>query len=112
MINPTNKPFFCTLLCTGALLASLQLHALAEDENDEDHDQAIYASSGQKITPTAAPRSILQPLNPGLPDFPDFVASGGVSSVVSPDQKTLLVLTSGYNLLSDKNGNGVSADSE
>jgi YVTN family beta-propeller protein len=112
MINPTNKPFFCTLLCTGALLASLQLHALAEDENDEDHDQAIYASSGQKITPTAAPRSILQPLNPGLPDFPDFVASGGVSSVVSPDQKTLLVLTSGHNLLSNKNGNGVKADSE
>ncbi|MGA8657816.1 MAG: YncE family protein [Chthoniobacterales bacterium] len=112
MRNSINQTFFCTLLCSGAVLASPQLHALADDENDEDRDQALYVSSGQKITPTAAPRSILQPLNPGLPDIPDFVASGGVSSVVSPDQKTLLILTSGYNLLSDKNGKGVSADSE
>src|SRR5260370_739040 len=91
MRNSTNQPFFSTLLCSGALLASLQLHALADDEDDADHDQAVYVSSGQKITPTAAPRSILQPLNPGLPDLPDFVASGGISSVVSPDQKTLLI---------------------
>ncbi|MBV8377200.1 MAG: phosphoesterase, partial [Verrucomicrobia bacterium] len=73
---------------------------------------AMYVSSGQRITPTAAPRAVLQPLNPGLGDFPNFVSSGGVSSIVSPDQKTLLVLTSGHNQLNDENGTMVSADSQ
>lgn len=86
---------------------------LAGEDDEGDHDgQATYVSSGQRITPTAAPQAVLQPLNPGLPDFPDFVSSGGVSSVVSPDQKTLLVLTSGHNQLNDKNGAKVSADSQ
>lgn len=74
--------------------------------------QATYVSSGQQITPTAAPGAVLQPLNPGLADFPNFVSSGGVSSVVSPDQKTLLVLTSGYNRLDNQSGVFVSADSQ
>ena len=33
-------------------------------------------------------------------DFPNFIASGALSSVKSPDGKTLLVLVSGYNSLS------------
>ena len=101
------------ILCAAAILTSLTSHVPAREDDEDDNDgQATYVSSGQRITPTAAPRAALQPLNPGLPDFPNFVSSGGVSSVVSPDQKTLLVLTSGHNQLNDKNGVNVSADSQ
>jgi len=37
----------------------------------------------------------LQYLNPHLSEFPNYVASGGISSAKSPDGKTLLVLTAG-----------------
>ncbi len=49
------------------------------------------------ITPLAAPGAALQALNPGLPDLPQFTADHPVSSAVSPDGRTLLVLTSGFN---------------
>lgn len=59
---------------------------------------------GQTITPTAAPGSTFSALNPGLADFPDFVAGQAVTTAVSPDGKTLLVLTSGYNQNFDAKG--------
>lgn len=52
---------------------------------------------GQRITPLAPPGSRFVPLNPDLPDNPAWLAGQAVTTVVSPDQKTLLVLTSGYN---------------
>jgi DNA-binding beta-propeller fold protein YncE len=52
---------------------------------------------GQQITPLAPQGSQFVPLNPGLADKPDWLASQAVTTVVSPDHKTLLVLTSGYN---------------
>ena len=52
---------------------------------------------GQQITPTAPLGSRFETLNPGLPGKPDWLASQAVTTVVSPDRKTLLVLTSGYN---------------
>lgn len=53
--------------------------------------------TGMKITPTAAPGSRFERLNPGLPELPDFTAGQAVSTALSPDGNTLLVLTSGYN---------------
>jgi YVTN family beta-propeller protein len=67
--------------------------------------------TGQSITPTAAPGSIFSSLNPGLPDYPDFTAGQAVTSAVSPDGATLLVLTSGYNRNNDANGKVVARDS-
>jgi len=52
---------------------------------------------GQQITPLAPQGSRFDMLNPGLPDRPDWLASQAATSVVSPDRKTMLVLTSGYN---------------
>jgi DNA-binding beta-propeller fold protein YncE len=43
-------------------------------------------------------------LNPGLSDNPRYTAGQAVTSVVSPDGKTLLVLTSGYNLVNYASG--------
>jgi YVTN family beta-propeller protein len=54
-------------------------------------------------------------LNPGLADFPEYTAGQAVSTVVSPDKKTLLILTSGYNALNATSGanigNQINADS-
>ncbi len=52
---------------------------------------------GTQITPLAPAGSQFVGLNPGLADNPDWLAGQAVSTVVSPDRKTLLVLTSGYN---------------
>ena len=51
----------------------------------------------QMITPLAVPNSRFETLNPDLPGMPDWLAGQAVTTVVSPDNKTLLVLTSGYN---------------
>ncbi len=60
--------------------------------------------SGQYVTPSAAPGAIFQNLNPGLAAFPNYLAGQAVRSLVSPDGRTLLVMTSGYNGLSNSNG--------
>jgi len=52
---------------------------------------------GQQITPLAPQGAVFESLNPDLPDRPDLLAGQAVTTVVSPDRKTLLVLTSGYN---------------
>ncbi|MGA9048956.1 MAG: beta-propeller fold lactonase family protein [Dehalococcoidia bacterium] len=52
---------------------------------------------GQQITPLAPQGSTFEPLNPDLADNPNWLAGQAATTVVSPDKKTLLVLTSGYN---------------
>jgi DNA-binding beta-propeller fold protein YncE len=52
---------------------------------------------GQQITPLAPQGSRFESLNPDLVDNPNWLAGHAVTTVVSPDKKTLLVLTSGYN---------------
>jgi len=52
---------------------------------------------GQQITPGAPQDSLFENLNPDLADNPDWLAGQAVTTVVTPDKKTLLVLTSGYN---------------
>ncbi|HET9784427.1 MAG TPA: hypothetical protein VFP94_05630, partial [Terriglobales bacterium] len=46
--------------------------------------------TGQLLTPTAAPGARLQALNPHLADLPGFTADGAVTSLLSPDGRTLL----------------------
>ena len=51
----------------------------------------------QQISPLAPQGSTFEPLNPGLADNPNWLAGQAATTLVSPDKKTLLVLTSGYN---------------
>src|SRR5215469_5369221 len=60
---------------------------------------------GLFITPTALPNAIQQNLNPGLANYPNFVAGEAVKAVVSPDGNILAILTAGMNSLFDSNGN-------
>jgi YVTN family beta-propeller protein len=73
--------------------------------------QQTIPNSGQQITPIAPTGAAFVPLNPGLADDPQYLAGQAVTSVVSPDGKSLLVLTSGYNMLHDSSGHTIPADS-
>ncbi|HXO96280.1 MAG TPA: YncE family protein, partial [Chthoniobacterales bacterium] len=103
------KTFFYKTFFGAAIFASLASFTVARALDDDD---SSFVSSGQKITPTAAPSANFQLLNPGLTDFPNFVASGALSSVLSPDQHTLLILISGHNRLDNAASKVVPADSE
>jgi DNA-binding beta-propeller fold protein YncE len=92
-------------LLAGATLASA-------DDGVIDNTGVAPLPTGQFLTPTAATGSSFRPLNPGLAAHPSFVANGAVKTAVSPDGNTLLVMTSGYNLLSNAAGTGNDATSQ
>ena len=65
--------------------------------------------TGQHLTPAAAHGAIFQPLNPDLPELPAFTAGQASAVALSPDKRTLLILTSGYNRNAGPNGRQVPA---
>jgi YVTN family beta-propeller protein len=86
------------LVCAG--LANAQSSARLDD----DDDKKSPTPPGLYITPTALANAVQQPLNPGLTNYPNFVAGEAVKAVVSPDGKTLAILTAGMNSLYNSNG--------
>jgi YVTN family beta-propeller protein len=77
------------ILASLALVTLAALPVLAQEQT----------APGLFITPTALPNAVQQLLNPGLSNYPNFVAGEAVKAVVSPDGKTLAVLTAGMNSL-------------
>ncbi len=75
------------------------------DDRDNDHNKTSQTPPGLFITPKALKDAVQQDLNPGfaLPyfstNYPNFVAGEAVKAVVSPDGKTLAILTAGMNSL-------------
>ncbi len=67
--------------------------------------------TGQLLTPEAATGSHFQDLNPGLAAYPDHRAGQAVTTTVSHDGKTLLILTSGFNRMASPQGKMDSAAS-
>ena len=65
---------------------------------------AQQLATGQLVTPTALPGAVQQLLNPGLPNYPNFIAGEAVRSQLSPDGKTLAVLCAGMNSLDKPDG--------
>jgi YVTN family beta-propeller protein len=78
-------------------------------ERSEIREQ--WLPTGQLLSPTAAPGSRLATLNPHLPGRPQYRVGQTISEALSPDRRTLLVLTSGYNLRTTTRGARVTADS-
>ena len=74
------------------------------DEEDTGTAKTADLPTGMRITPTAAPGARFSALNPNLPGSPEFTVGQAVSTAVSPDGKTLLILTSGYNIRYDSRG--------
>src|SRR5690242_1790214 len=96
---------------TFALSAVTVLAACAAVPGHDADDDRTRLPNAQFITPLAAPGSTFQALNPGLKDFPDYTVGQAMSEVLSPDGKTLLIVTSGYNRLNGSDGKQLEADS-
>lgn len=91
--------FGAIVIASAALLAIARI-GCARERHGVAADVTI-TSSGQRLTPTAARGAHFEPLDPGLAAFPRYTAGQAVTTTVSPDGKTLLILTSGYNLIED-----------
>src|SRR5437870_2671521 len=97
-------------LITSCIVASAVFHARAEStETAKAASQRL--ATGQYITPTALRGSVQQFLNPGLSDYPNFVAGEAVRSQLSPDGTTLAVLCAGQNSLDKPDGTTDTANS-
>ena len=90
----------------SALLVAMLISSVFADD-DDDHGSFKPVGGNQNgrsllptgfyITPTAAPGAIFQQITTGLRADGNADANGAVTSLLSPDGRTLLVLTSGYN---------------
>jgi YVTN family beta-propeller protein len=66
----------------------------------------VLLPTGARITPEATPGALFQALNPDLPSLPAFTVDHAVTTALSPNGKTLLVLTSGYNAITAPDDSG------
>ena len=88
------------VVLAGTLLVFVGLaNAQRSAKLDDDDDKKSPTPPGLYITPTALANAVQQELNPGLTNYPDFVAGEAVKAVVSPDGLTLAILTAGMNSL-------------
>ena len=95
-------PPTCLFYVMSVCLAFLSLSADAQQKKRVPSVEEL--PTGMSITPLAARGSTFQPLNPGLPELPDFTVDHPISTAVSPDGSALLILTSGYNRNNDAKG--------
>jgi YVTN family beta-propeller protein len=84
-------------LTLGMLAVICACSFIAAKADDDDLKKGSFIPTGVHITPSAAPGSSFQPLNPGLSFDAGFTVGQAVTTAVSPDGNTLLILTSGYN---------------
>jgi DNA-binding beta-propeller fold protein YncE len=66
--------------------------------------QPVVLPTGATITPDAAPGSVFTGLTVNLPDYTNRAVDGAQTTAISPDGKTLLILTSGFNKLRGSDG--------
>lgn len=95
----------------AGVAAVLAVMSMAADRAAYAASQPVLLPTGAWITPDAAPGSVFQPLTVALPDYPNYSPDSAETTAVSPDGKTLLILTSGFNLNLDGNGNYQPQDS-
>jgi DNA-binding beta-propeller fold protein YncE len=95
----TRRPWVCVSALTLAISSVISIGAvISAKADDDDHlKKGTFIPTGVHITPSAAPGSSFQALNPGLSFDPGFVVGQAVTTAISPDGNTLLILTSGFN---------------
>src|ERR1039458_3500332 len=71
----------------------------AHAQDTANPDSQDLPNMGQQITPLAPPGARFEPMNPDLTANPSWLAGQAVTTVASPDGKTLLVLCSGFNVV-------------
>jgi YVTN family beta-propeller protein len=101
-------------LCAGSLVVVPCAGLAGDGKGGRSATASIRGErvpSGVRITPTAAPGALFEPLHPDLPTRPDCIAGQAVTTAVSPDGTTLLIVTSGYNRNAGPDGAGIPAES-
>jgi YVTN family beta-propeller protein len=94
----TRRPWVRVSALALAISSVISIGAvISANADDDDHKKATFIPTGVHITPSAAPGSSFQALNPGLPFDPTFTVGQAVTTAISPNGNTLLILTSGYN---------------
>lgn len=90
----------------GVFACALAIAAFAGGAARADSDDIAHQwlSTGQRLTPEAAAGALFQELDPGFKDAPGIRAGMAVTTAVSHDGKTLLILTSGFNVWTDPSG--------
>lgn len=101
--RPIRKTLLMSTATALALLPLVCAYARGDAKAD-DKNSGTFIPTGVRITPEAARGSLFQSLNPGLASDPAFTVGQAVTTAVSPDGKTLLILTSGYNRLNFTSG--------
>src|SRR5690349_9710149 len=96
-----NRFYYVTCVLFALTAAAAWAQAASDDASPSQQE---ILPTGMIITPTAANGSSFVALSPGLPELPQFTADHPVTTALSPDGRTLLVLTSGYNRNSDSQG--------
>ena len=87
----------CLTLASALFVNTLPVFGRTTNPVGNIGDGAALLPTGQIITPAAAPGSTFAPLPTDLRTDGTADAAEAVSTALSPDGKTLLVLTSGYN---------------
>ena len=90
-----NRLLRTSLLATSMLSLPLAIQAQAKP---------VELPTDLFITPLAIAGATQQVLNPGLPQYPNFVAGEALREAVSPDGSTLAVVTGGQNSLDSATG--------
>ena len=96
MLTHSSRFFRAALLATSVLVPPLAARAAAP--------AAVELPTGLFVSPLAIPGATQQVLNPKLPAYPNFVAGEALREAISPDGRTLAVITGGQNSLNDTNG--------
>ncbi|WP_414563782.1 MULTISPECIES: bifunctional YncE family protein/alkaline phosphatase family protein [unclassified Anabaena] len=101
MLNFQRKRYLLLslLVAVAIVVSSVQIvnAVLSTSPVGELPEGGALLPTGQVITPAAAPGSTFAPLATGLRADNNADAAGAVTTTLSPDGKTLLVLTSSYN---------------
>lgn len=97
MLTCKNKGNLLSLLLATFLGVNVQSVSARTTNPVGNFDGGALLPTGQTITPAAAPGSTFDRLATGARQEGDADAAEAVTTTLSPDGKTLLVLTSGYN---------------
>jgi DNA-binding beta-propeller fold protein YncE len=97
------RPGKILLRCSVTLLLVSCIWAASPAQNPASE----LLPTGVSITPLAARGTRFQPLNPDLPDRPGFTVDHPITTALSPDGGTLLILTSGFNRNFDPKGRAI-----
>ena len=99
-MTPTNFCRISRAALLGATILGGSLPAQADINTAvAGNNGTLPLPTGLYVTPTAITGAVQIPLNPGLANYPKFIAGEAVKSVVSPDGATLAILTAGMNSL-------------